>query len=84
MKAKHIFSVITFLLSILIFLLVLTNFDPPAAYAKDTSTVALQQATSTPQANDAPEEIGSTDGILIMGVVIVLIVTLPVIFRKRK
>ena len=83
MKAKRIFSVIVLLLSTLTIVLVLINFNPPVAFAKDTVTTALQQATPTPQVEDA-SEIGSTDGILIMGVVIVLIVTLPLIFQKRK
>jgi len=83
MKAKNIFSVVTLLLGILTLLLVLGNFSPPAVSAKDTALTALQQATPTPQLEDA-SEIGSTDGILIMGVVIVLIVTLPLIFQKRK
>ena len=83
MKAKHIFSVITLLVGILTLMLVLTNFNPPAASAKDTVPAALQQATPTPQV-DSVSEIGSTDGILIMGIVIVLIVTLPLIFQKRK
>ena len=83
MKAKHIFSVIVLLLSILTVVLVLTNFNPPAAFAKDTITTALQQTTPTPQLEDV-SEIGSTDGILIMGIVIVLIVSLPLIFYKRK
>jgi hypothetical protein len=83
MNAKHFFSVITLLVVILTLLLVLTNFNPPSAFAKDTGIVTLQQASPTPQVEDG-SEIGSTDGILIMGVVIVLIVTLPLIFQKRK
>lgn len=85
MKAKNIFGIIALLLSILTLLLVLTNFNPPAALAQNASSnlTAFQQATPTPQVEDA-SEIGSTDGILIMGVVIVLIVTLPLIFQKRK
>jgi len=83
MKTKSIFSVIALLLVILTFLLVVTNFNPPAVSAKDSNLTAVQQITPTPQAVDT-SEVGSTDGILIMGVVIVLIVTLPLIFQKRK
>lgn len=83
MKAKHIFSAITLLVGILTLMLVLTNFNPPAASAKDTAPAALQQAAPILQA-EGTSEIGSTDGILIMGIVIVLIVTLPLIFQKRK
>lgn len=82
MKAKYIFGVIVLLLSMLTLVLALTNFNPPAALAKDVGAVTLQQATPTPPVDDT-SEIGSTDGILIMGVVIVLIVTLPLIFHKK-
>jgi hypothetical protein len=73
------------LLSISILLLVLTTFNlsSVAVEAQTHSSAALQQSTPTPPAQDG-SEIGSTDGILIMGVVIVLIVTLPLILYKRK
>jgi hypothetical protein len=83
MKAKYIFSATILLLGLLTAVLVLINFNPPVALAKNTVTAALQQTTPTPQVADV-SEIGSTDGILIMGIVIVLIVTLPLIFNKRK
>lgn len=83
MKTKNIFSVIALLLGILTLLLVSTNFNLPAVSASDANLAVLQQTTPTPQVVDT-SEIGSTDGILIMGVVIVLIITLPLIFQKRK
>lgn len=83
MKTKNIFSVIALLLGILILLAVVTNFNPPAVSARDANLMVLQQITPTPQVADT-SEIGSTDGILVMGVVIVLIITLPLIFQKRK
>lgn len=83
MKTKNIFNVIALLLSILTLVLVMTNFNPPAVSAKDANVTVLQQTTPTPSAVDS-SEIGSTDGILIMGVVIVLIITLPLIFQKRR
>lgn len=83
MKTKNIFSACIFLLIVLILFLAMTNFDPPAVSAKDVNSVVFQQTTPTLQVDDV-SEIGSTDGILIMGVVIVLIVTLPLIFQKRK
>jgi hypothetical protein len=42
----------------------------------------IQQPTPTP-ITQLESEIGSTDGILVMGIVIVLIVTLPILFRKK-
>lgn len=47
---------------------------------------ALQlQATATPQPDSQEDksEIGSTDGIVVMGVVIVLIVAVPIIVRRK-
>lgn len=83
MKTKNIFSACIFLLVILTLMLTLTNFNPPVVSAKNMETTIIQQVTPTPPVDDS-SEIGSTDGILIMGVVIVLIVTLPLFFRKRK
>jgi hypothetical protein len=85
MKAKYILGSTTILLGILTLFLVLTNFAPPAAFAKDTGSnlIMLQQATLAPQIGET-SEIGSTEGILVMGVVIVLIVTVPLFFHKRK
>ncbi len=59
------------------------NFSQATVAAKDAdASSALQLASPTPVLIDA-SEIGSTDGILFMGIVIVLIVTLPLLFRKR-
>lgn len=57
------------------------SFNQPAAGV--SAAFAQAQVTSTP-GTDPASEIGSTDGILLMGVVITLIVTLPLIFRKKK
>jgi hypothetical protein len=48
----------------------------------DTTTAFFLQATSTPQPADE-SEIGSTDGIVVMGVIIVLIVALPILIRRK-
>ncbi|MFM8368862.1 MAG: hypothetical protein ACKOBD_08920 [Chloroflexota bacterium] len=82
MKTKNIFSACIFLLVILTLLLVMVNFDLPSVAAKDM-TINTVQVTPTPPVEDS-SEIGSTEGILIMGIVIVLIVTLPLVFQKRK
>ena len=76
MKTKNIFSACIFLLVILTLMLALTNFNPPVVSAKNMETTTIQQVTPTPPVDDS-SEIGSTD-------VIVLIVTLPLFFRKRK
>jgi len=61
----------------------LTYIRPPAAMQLDfPAAVLFQQSTPTPQVKDV-SEIGSTDGIIILGGVLVLIVIVP-IFLYRK
>lgn len=75
-------STFALFLILLFAVLAFANFSPSAMPVQGAAGVALQ-TTPTPQADDA-SVIGSTDGILIMGLVIVLIVTLPLLFRKRR
>lgn len=82
MKTKNIFNACIFLIAILTLTLVITNFNMPVAAAKDLPVTVLQQATPTPPVDSS--EIGSTSGILVMGVVIVLIIAVPLILQKRK
>lgn len=85
MKANHFLGLTALLLVLLVILLALANFNPPAVFAKDAHAgrAEIQSFIPASQVED-DSEIGSTDGILVMGVVIVLIVTLPLFFRKRK
>lgn len=70
-------------LMIAFFSAALTFVTPPAAMQLDfPAAVFFQQPTSTPQVKGV-SEIGSTDGIIILGGVIVLIVLVP-IFLYRK
>jgi hypothetical protein len=85
MKTSYIFG-ITLIFIVLVFALAaFANFDHPTVSAKNLGTAShtMQIATPTPPAGDH-SEIGSTDGIVIMGFVLVLVVTLPVLFHKRK
>lgn len=85
MKATRSFNIAALLLGVILLLLVLINFAPSPALANATgaaSFLSAQAATPTPIADDS--EIGSTNGILLMGIVIVLIVTLPLLFHKRR
>lgn len=50
--------------------------------AIDNSAAFFLQTTATPQSEDQ-SEIGSTDGIVVMGVMIVLIVSVPIFVRRR-
>ena len=70
-------------LTIALFSAALTYVTTPAAMRLDFPAAAFfQQPTATPQAQDI-SEIGSTDGIIVLGGVIVLIVLVP-IFLYRK
>ncbi len=84
MKTNHIFGILASLCIMLVFGLAITNFNQPVVFAQNTEAAsALQQVTPTPIAQDQ-SEIGSTDGILVMGIVIVVIVITPLLFRKKK
>jgi hypothetical protein len=80
MKRTYLFYALVALVAILIATLTILNFFPSYALTQHAAG-ALQQVTPTPPVDSS--EIGSTDGILIMGFVIALIVTLPLIFRKQ-
>ena len=81
MKTTHIFGIV-FLFIVLMFVLVIANFSPSIASAKVMMASSLQ-ITPTPIEEDI-SVIGSTDGIMLMGVIISLIVTIPVLFRRKK
>ncbi len=84
MSAKHLFGITLLLLGTLAILFVLTNFNLPTVSANSgaVNSAALHQSTATPQPEDN-SKVGSTDGILMMGVVIVLVITLPLALRKK-
>jgi hypothetical protein len=43
----------------------------------------MMQPTSTPKPKDI-SEIGSTDGIVIMGILIALIIIIPILLRRKS
>ena len=76
-------GLVALLLITLTLALVASNFISADAFANPaTAGMLIQQPTPTP-ITQLDSEIGSTDGILVMGIVIVLIVTLPLLFRKK-
>lgn len=81
MKIKHARILLSILLATFFFTLASTYLAPSVS-ANEPVQAALQE-TPQPPADDG-SEIGSTDGILIMGVVIVLIVTIPLFIQKKK
>ena len=86
MRINQTLVVITLLLIALLLMLTAINFNPPSVLAQSAlaNEMTLQQTPPPSPVQEDGSEIGSTDGILIMGIVIVLIVTLPLIFHKRK
>jgi len=84
MRTSHIFGIALIFMA-LVFLLASANFNQPEVAAKNLSAASLsrQIASPTPPAKGV-SEVGSTDGIVIMGVVLVVVVTLPVLFRRKK
>ena len=83
MKTIHIFG-IAFLFTALVFMLVAANFYPSSVAAQNLAAMSAPlQITPTP-AIDETTVIGSTDGIMLMGIVISLIVITPMLFREKK
>ena len=83
MKTKHILGIGILFIAIVLSL-VIAAFNQPDVSAKNISAASLSmQITSTPTAGGV-SEIGSTDGIVIMGVIIVLIVIAPILFFRKK
>lgn len=79
----HTLGLVALLLITLTLALAASNFISADAFASPTTAgMMIQLPTPTPIAQNE-SEIGSTDGILVMGIVIVLIVTLPLLFRKK-
>ena len=80
MKTTHIFG-IAFLFIALV--LVIANFNPSFASAQNTAASISLQTTPTP-IGEGTSVIGSTDGIMLMGIIITVIVMVPVLFRRKK
>jgi len=56
----------------------------PQANADLGAAAFFAQSTATPPSGGDRSEIGSTDGIVIMGVVIVMIVVVPILLRRKS
>ena len=86
MKTSHIFG-ITLLLIVLVFALVAAaSFDHPKAATQNLSAAVLPLKIATPTLSvKGVSEVGSTTGIVIMGIVLAITIILPLlILRKRK
>lgn len=85
MKTFYIFG-ITLAFIVLVFALVATvNYDYPTISPKNVSAASLSMQITTPiQSAENVSEVGSTDGIVIMGFVLVIVVIVPLLFRRKK
>ena len=61
----------------------ITYSAPPAIQGDFGSAAFFLQPTSTPQPQDL-SEIGSTDGIVVMGVIITLIIIIPILLQRKS
>ena len=62
----------------------ITFFAPPVTEGSFAGAAAFfLQPTSTPEPQDI-SEIGSTDGIVIMGILIALIVIVPILLQRKS
>jgi hypothetical protein len=59
----------------------LTYATPPAMEGTFGGSAFFMQTTATPPGQDL-SEVGSTDGIVIMGVLIALIIIVPILLRR--
>ncbi len=60
----------------------LTYSAPPAMQGSLAAAASFLQPTKTPQPEDL-SVIGSTDGIVVMGFVIALIIIIPILLRRK-
>lgn len=83
MKIKH-FIWIASLFIALVIALVVAVFDQPVSASQNTDTASIAIQTTPTLLAEGVSVIGSTDGILLMGFIIVLIVIVPLlVYRKR-
>ena len=74
---------IGFGLVLALFSAALTYSAPPARQGNLAAAALLLQSTRTPQPQDL-SEIGSTDGIVVMGIIIVLIIIIPILLQRKS
>ena len=61
----------------------LTYSTPPALQGNLAGAALFLQPTKTPPAKGL-SEIGSTDGIIVMGVIIALIIIIPILLQRKS
>jgi len=81
MEMKYPRLLLLFMVCSVLVLLTASNFVSPVR-AEHANTVLIQESPTPPLEDSS--EVGSTDGILLMGAVIVLIVTIPLFIKRKK
>jgi hypothetical protein len=82
MKSSYIFGIALAFIVLVFALVAAANIDNPTVSTKNLSAASLSMQINTPipPAKDV-SEVGSTDGIVIMGFVLVIVVILPLLFH---
>ncbi|SRR5581483_722971 len=57
--------------------------DSPTRFNSDLEAASLHQAVTPTPAAEPVSKVGSTDGIMLMGVIIVIIILLPILLHKN-
>jgi len=83
MKTSHIFGLTMLVLMIVAAALIFSTFSQPTVSAQQFKAGISAQVTPTPALEDN-SVIGSTDGIVVMGVFIVIIIVTPLVFRRKR
>jgi hypothetical protein len=83
MKTSHIFGFTVLLMMIVAVALILSALNNPVASAQQMNASIQAQVTSTPLEGDQTVA-GSTDGIVVMGLIIAVIIFTPLIFRRKR
>jgi len=84
MKPTHILGIASLIVLLLATTLVLSAFHQAPEPSAGLATQSLQSRVTPLQVGTDLSEIGSTTGILIMGSVIVVIITAPLLLRKKR
>jgi len=83
MKTIYVFG-LAFAFLLLVFVFTSANFNPSLVQAQNqANSFTSLQTTPTPPV-EGESVIGSTDGIMLMGVVITVIVVVPLLFHRKK
>ena len=69
-------------LAVALYSTALTSTFQPVRQGNLSAAISFFQPTPTPESVDL-SQVGSTDGIVVMGFVIVAIVTLPILIRRK-